>query len=445
MRTIDKLLSFCDAHGMLQRGQRVLCAVSGGSDSVAMLHMLLQVAPQRSISIEVAHYNHCLRGAESDRDENFVRGLCAELEVAFHSRSGDVASRARELGRGIEETARLMRYEFLSGVAEHIGANVISTAHTADDNAETVLMHLARGSGARGLSGIPPVRGRIIRPMLCLSRNEVQDYLEEYGLDHVEDSTNDDPSYTRNRVRKELMPFFHAMNPSFSREVLSACELLREDDAFLDGLASDFLATQPEEGIDARALCALAAPVASRVIRIAAPDNASLSRQTIDRVLGFASAGRSGSAVQLNDDLEARLDQGKLYIGPKKLPGLIEKTQLKPGQTAIVPTRWKVSCTYKSCISDPCCTVCDFSVRGDLPELNIRSRQEKDALLLEYRGGRKTLKKLFIEAKIPVWRRGLVPVLASGDRAIAVPGFGVDEEFRAKAGQSAYIIKFSEE
>ena len=258
MKTIDKLGSFCDSHGMLQRGQRVLCAVSGGSDSVAMLCMLLQVAAERSLSIEAAHYNHRLRGEEADRDENFVRSLCAKLGVRFHSESGDVAQRAGELGTGIEETARRMRYEFLMRTAERIGADVISTAHTSNDNAETVLMHLARGSGARGLAGIPPVRGKIIRPLLCLTRQEVQEYLTRNGIDHVEDSTNDDPSYTRNRVRIELMPLFHAMNPSFAQDVLSLSELLRADDAFLDSLAWDFLTAQEKGSIDAQALCALA-------------------------------------------------------------------------------------------------------------------------------------------------------------------------------------------
>ena len=161
-------------------------------------------------------------------------------------------------------------------------------------------------------------------------------------------------------------------------------------------------------------------------------------------MLKFASAGRSGAIVQLQNGFEARLDQGKLSFSQKKLPDIIEKTPLIQGRTVIVPTRWAVTCTYESCVTDAECTVNDFLVRGDIKDLNIRSRVEKDALLLAFRGGRRTLKKLFIEARIPVWRRGLVPVLASGDRAIAVPGFGVDEEFRAGTGESAYIINFAE-
>ncbi|NLT39316.1 MAG: tRNA lysidine(34) synthetase TilS [Clostridiales bacterium] len=445
MKTISRFLSYCDSYGMLPRGERIMCAVSGGSDSTAMLCMLMEAAPERELQIEAAHFNHRLRGEESDRDEEFVREFCLERGIPLHSGSGDVAAVSDKTGKGIEETARKLRYEFLESAARRSGCGAVATGHTADDNAETVIMNLLRGSGARGLAGIPPRRGSIIRPVLCFTRSELRGYLAEKGVGYVEDSTNEDRAYTRNRIRLEVMPVIRELNPSCAGDILSACELLRRDDAFLDGLAVDYLAAGPVGKIDAGSLCALPLPVASRVIRLAAPGDTELTRERIETVLEFAKSGRSGTAVQLPGGFEARLDQGILSFSRSADACKIERFDLKPGKTDIPGTRWTVSCSYRRAEPGDTCTKYRFAVKGGCTDLNIRSRQEKDALTLKYRGGTRTLKKLFIEARIPVRERGLVPVLASGPRAIAVPGFGIDEHFRAKAGECAYIINFSEE
>lgn len=151
---------------LLPPGGGVLCAVSGGADSVYLLCRLCELRESLGLRVWAAHYNHCLRGAESDRDEAFVRDLCAGLGVEAYSGRGDVAAFARENGLGTEDAARRLRYAFLEQTADALGADAIATAHTADDNAETMLLNLARGAGLRGLCGIPPRRGRVIRPIL---------------------------------------------------------------------------------------------------------------------------------------------------------------------------------------------------------------------------------------------------------------------------------------
>ena len=196
---------------------RVLCAVSGGADSVCLLHSCLRLARGGDTTVCAAHYNHCLRGGESDRDERFVRSLCASLGVELRVGRGDVAAYARGRGMGTEEAARELRYAFLEEAADELGCGYILTAHNADDNAETMLMALVRGSGPRGLAGIPPRRGRILRPMLGATRAEIEAYLAENGLEHVEDSTNECTDYTRNRIRKLCMPVLREINPPLRR------------------------------------------------------------------------------------------------------------------------------------------------------------------------------------------------------------------------------------
>ena len=200
---------------------------------MAMLHALTAVSSQRGFSVAVAHYNHKLRDAESDADEAFVRDYCARHGIAFHAGSGNVKAHAAEHGVGIEEAARNLRYAFFSSVAEASGALKIATAHTADDNAETIVMNLVRGTGQVGLSGIPPCRGMIIRPILRVSRDEVMRYIEAFGIPTVEDSTNSLDIFTRNKIRLSVMPVLKEINPRFNEAVIATSAISRADEAYL--------------------------------------------------------------------------------------------------------------------------------------------------------------------------------------------------------------------
>ena len=192
-------------YAMLPAGGHVLCAVSGGADSVCLLHLLKGQAEAAGFSLTAAHFDHGLRGEDSRRDAAFVEQLCRDWGVPCVTGSGDVAAEARRRGAGIEETARDLRYTFLEQTADRVGAGVIATAHNADDNVETLLLHLVRGSGLQGLTGIPPRRGEVVRPLLTTSRAEIMDYLEEHHIPHREDSSNSDEAFTRNRLRREIL------------------------------------------------------------------------------------------------------------------------------------------------------------------------------------------------------------------------------------------------
>ena len=209
------------AYDMLRPGEPVLVALSGGADSVALLRVLRELG----YAVRAFHLNHCLRGAESDRDEAFCRTLCAQLGVELTVERVDVAAAAREQSKGVEETARRIRYARLHDAAQ--GAK-IATAHTADDNLETMLFHLVRGTGPKGLAGIPPVRGQIIRPLLQVERAQVETYLASLGQDYVTDSTNMDETYTRNRIRHTVVPALWAIQPSAAQAAARLRDMQRQ-------------------------------------------------------------------------------------------------------------------------------------------------------------------------------------------------------------------------
>jgi len=265
---IEKILDFADDHEMLPESGVVLVCVSGGADSMCLLEAMRHISYERGLSLAAAHYNHELRGEESDRDETFVMDICEEHGIPFYSGRGNVANYAKKRGLGIEEAARDMRYDFFYDLAEQLGAERIATAHTMDDNTETMIINLARGTGTNGMSGIPPVRDKVIRPLLHTSREEIMAFISERGISYVEDSTNSLDLYTRNMVRRNIIPLMIEINPRFNEAASTASILFRADEEFIADIADLFLLERCM-GLtaDASDLAILPFSVSSRVIR----------------------------------------------------------------------------------------------------------------------------------------------------------------------------------
>ena len=226
---LNKLERFIREKALLTAGDTVTCAVSGGADSMALLWGLYLLKDKLSLDVRAAHFNHRLRGEESDADAAFVREFCGRFEIPLSVGSGEV----KPGSKGLEAAARDARYAFLETLP-----GKIATAHTADDNAETLLMHLVRGTGLKGLGGIAEARGRIIRPMLTVTRQEVLAFLEEYHIPHREDSSNETDDFLRNRLRHHVMPLLKAENPRLSQNLSAMAQRLRQDEAALQAISA---------------------------------------------------------------------------------------------------------------------------------------------------------------------------------------------------------------
>ena len=419
----------------------VLAAVSGGADSMCLLALLKEVAEVRGFTVAAVHFNHRLRGEESDRDAAFVDNICSGQNIACYVGEGDVARFAAENGIGVEAAAREMRYSFFYETAEKTGAVKIATAHTADDNAETMLLNLVRGTGLTGLCGIPPVRGNIIRPLLETSREEVERFLEERGIPHVEDSTNSQDIYTRNKLRHSVIPVLKQINPRLTDAVSSAARLLREDDEYLDGLADNFIKEHCSGGrVPVRELEQMATAIAGRVIKKMADG---LSSKHVAAILELCisdspSAGVSAPSISVYreyNDIVFDSDLNESGFAPVTI-SLDETVDLPEANL-------RISCCealyddkiYKSFTT--------FLFKSDevCGKIILRPRMPGDKLALAGRNVTKTLKKLFIENRIPARKRSLVPVIADDLGVLAI--FGIGRGMRALPSLGDTVIKMT--
>lgn len=315
------------ASGVPLAGQRVVLGLSGGADSVALLDAMVSLAGRHRFGVVAAHLDHGLR-PESVEDAAFCRRLCERLGVPFHAAEADVSARARRERGGLEQAARRERYRFLRRVREETGAAVIAVAHTRDDQAETLLMRLLRGAGATGLGGMRPRVGRLLRPLLEVSREEVLAHLRDRGLGWREDPSNADLRHLRNRVRHELLPYLEArFNPALREGLARTAGLLAEEAAHLGAEADALLERIARaEGasivLDAAGLASAPPAVARVAARQALRRAGGLARVRavhVERILELArSKGSPGRRLPLPGRREVRYRQGELCLGPRE-------------------------------------------------------------------------------------------------------------------------------
>ncbi len=437
------IIDFAIKYNMLPKGSTVLAAVSGGKDSMCLLHILKEQEKQLDFKLVCAHFDHRLRGAESDRDKSFVENYCAEADIPFVCGAADVAEYAEKGGLGIEEAARILRYDFLERTAEKLGAQRIATAHTAEDNAETLLMNLSRGCGLTGLCGIPPVRGKIVRPMLEMTTAEVLEYLKANGVPHVEDSSNKSDDYTRNRLRHQVIPELYRINPAFGESAARCVSLLREDDEYLSALAEDFLKDKMQDkSFLVQELAALPPPIFARVVRMAA--GTELSKTHVEAVQKLLTAKSPHAAADL-PGIRAFRDYERLIFGQTDT-GEITPRVLMPGENLVIPeagvqiSRRKIPNCIE--IHNSVNTFC-FKSGSICGNITVASRRSGGNIRLAGRNCTKSLKKLFSEARLNGQGRSAVPVLYDELGAIAVSGFGIAERCIPQSGDDVDLVKIS--
>ena len=442
------LAAFADRHGMLPCGSRVLVALSGGRDSMALLTALEELAPLRALTLSAAHYDHGLRGAESRRDRDFVQDWCRTRGIPLTVGAGDVAARARQARRGIEETARAMRYDFLRQAARAAGADRIATAHNADDDLETILLHLVRGAGLDGLTGIPPVRGDLIRPLLSQPRRDIDGYLARKGVPWVEDSTNAQTQYARNRLRREVLPVLRELNPNLAGTLSANLDHLRADRDYLYAQAAPVLAqaVRTAEGVKvpAAALAALPKPVAARAVKglLALAGRYTLSSSHLDRVLALAASDRPDARGDLPEGLTVGREYGWLWFrnGKEAAPTRTAPIPV-PGEGVYpLPGGWTVTLRAGRSKGERGPHLC--ALLPPHQPLVLRTRAPGDRLTLPGRPT-KTLKKWYIDEKIPRHLRDALPVLADEDGVVAAAGLGPQADRVAPAGTDALLAAFS--
>ena len=413
-------------------GCRVLAALSGGADSVAMTLLLQSLAKENDFTLCAAHVNHQIRGEEAERDAEFCRAFCEARGIPFRLLVGDARQVAATRRQGLEEAARTMRYELLQSAANTMQADWIATAHTADDQLETVLLNLMRGSAARGLSGIPPVNGRILRPILPLERADTETIARLAGTGYVTDSTNASDAYARNRLRNQVIPVLRSLNGNVARNALENGSILREEDQYLAELAADALATvRNGERLSVSAVQTLPEAMRSRVVRLWGEEfGLRLDRRKTAAILALLISRCPSSLCELSDGKICRRIYGELAIETASEPPEDFSVPLPLGKTEPVGRKYtaegrflagspaKTQQVYK--LFNHCFLNCD-TIKG---MVCIRNRRPGDRFARNASSGSKSLKQVFTDLKIPADTRRELPGGADEAGVLWVYGIG---------------------
>ncbi len=444
-------------YGMLSGGERVVVAVSGGPDSVCLLNVLHALSPDFDLTLHIAHLDHMFRGKESAAEARFVAELAARLGIPATIEAIDAAAYCREHGLAAQAGAREVRYGFLERVAAETAASRIATGHTADDQAETMLLRLLRGAGLSGLSGIPPVRGNIIRPLIERTKTEVLEYVRTNALECVSDSSNVKTVYARNRIRLELIPLLKQFNPRIVETLAAEASLLRDDDeaaeARVGEIADSVILHEEDRIVLVRGTFAgLPGAWQRRLLRTAvqaAGGASELSFIQTEEALSFVSSAQSGRRLNLPGGVVIEreyerfiisIDPGSSsYVRPVQVPGTSDIPEAGLCVHAAVSGPAGV---HTDVLSEAVMEAVEenyfWQAQFDYDKINatlqVRSRLNGDWFCPSGMGGkRKKLQDFFVDLKVPRRRRDLVPLLAAGSDILWVIGFRTDERFRPAA------------
>lgn len=422
------------AHGLLEPGQGVVAAVSGGADSVALLLCLSALAPELGFRLYAAHLHHGIRTA-ADGDLEFVERLCARLGVALHTGRADVPELAKETGLGLEAAGREARYAFLEEARARFGAARVAVAHHGDDQAETVLLHLLRGSGLKGLCGMQYKRGPVIRPLLGAGRGEIEAYLKGRNQPWRTDETNLSPAAgARNRIRLEIMPCVEAhINPGARAALCRAAALLQADEAYLCGQAREALeAARLPRGYSREKLAALPPALRGRALGLALTEAGAgqdVERRHIEGLEALLGA-KTGAHLDL-PGMGADIVYEAVVFSPAAPAAMAFCAPLALAGATRTPLGEFYAAPYAGpLILDPGVAIMDADKLP--PGLAARPRRPGDTFFPLGAPGRKKLKAFFIDKKVPrPLREG--PILFSGSEAVFVPGYGIAETVKVDA------------
>lgn len=443
----NKVWQTMEKYHMCAQGCHIVVGVSGGADSIALLHLLNGFAGELGLSITAVHVHHGLRGEEADGDSAFVQNICRNWGIPCKVYYFDVAKEAKVRGLGTEEAGRLLRYEAFERERQ---GGLIAVAHNKNDQGETILMRLCRGAGISGLTGIRPVRDSIIRPLLFCSRKEIEQYCREMGLSYCEDSTNRENVYTRNRIRNQVLPLLEDIYPKAMEHIAQTAEIMTEEEEFLQEQArSLFIKTlkksqEDEIVLDAECLNGMHGAMRKRVLAMAfealegKKDIGSVHYKLLADLLGQV----SGKSLHLPNNIIAELSYGS-FILKKEREKIKDFSYLLPlnGEIFVPEVKLFVGsylCTEKRTqkSQDSCTKVFDYDKIGCA--LFCRTRQNGDRLAIK--NGRKKLKDFLIDEKIPREQRDSMPLIATEDDVLWVVNQRVSAAYQPDENTKNFLI-----
>jgi tRNA(Ile)-lysidine synthase len=457
---VEKAMQTISAYRMLEGCSALLAGVSGGPDSVCLLHLLLEYAGQKNIRLGVAHFNHGLRGAGADQDEAFVHSLANRYGLSFHTAKADVSREARASGRSVEEAGRRLRYRFFRKTADRMGFDRIALGHTQADNAEQVLMNILRGSGPAGLCGIPPVRRTVIRPLIRVSREEIMGYAEENRLSYRTDPSNTDPAFLRNRIRHQLLPLLKKQyNPAVEKTLNRMADIFREDEAWLEEVISVSLENARISSDSSECLLDLAAlqtchkahlrRLLRRALEEVKGDLRSITHTHINAAIEMIYSRHPEGSIDLPSRIRVQKRRGCLAVRreicslrnslPAPSPpaysysldlGRLPATIDIPEISASIAVSLRKSRGFPDFSGTDAPWLACFDLDRIQPPLVIRNPRPGDRFMPLGMKGRQKVKDCFINRKVPRDRRPFYPIVADKDAIIWIAGLQMAEKAR---------------
>lgn len=450
---IQKVFDYASQYKMLNEGDKVIIGVSGGADSICLLFVLLELRKEILFDLVVVHIEHGLRGEDSLLDARYVEEMCEQNNIVFKKYSYSVKEIAKTEKLSLEEAGRKVRYESFYKACKEYGGNKIAVAHNQNDNAETILLNLFRGTGIKGLSGISPMNGMIIRPLLCISRDEIEKYLSEHTIYYRTDATNFEDDYTRNKIRLHLLPFLKEnVNTKAMEHILQAGNYMREAEEFIEKYSKSAatLCVAPKGHgykIDLARFGDQEKIVQTYIIRDCIEKLAhqlkDITSSHIESLLELTTK-EVGKEVHLPYGLIGKMGYSELFLYPKSATGRLEdEGRIIPLEEAIeikIPghyyaRRYNMELSFRILKSEEGQIIPEktytkwFDYDKIKSNLLLRTRKSGDYIQINSQGGNKKLKSYFIDEKIPRKDRDFIPLLADGNHIMWVISHRTSQEY----------------
>ncbi len=426
---ISKALKTINSYKMLENTENIIVGLSGGADSVSLTHFLYTISKKMNFNLHAVHINHGIRNEEAKRDEIFVKDFCKELKINLIIKEVDIPRISKELKIGMEEAGRKIRYEVFNQVANQNKNSKIATAHTLSDNVETILMRLSRGTGLKGLCGIPPVRENIIRPLIEIKREEIEEYCHRNNLSYVNDSSNFEKDYTRNKIRLDIIPKFKEINPNFENAINRAITSIREDENYLENFANKIQSSSsPNEIVSLP--CAIKNRVLMKIINKHSENGSTEQKhiKDLEKIIKNKQGKMciSGGKIISYSKGNLNVEENSNHEYPKwQYP--VKNLNILPEIGAKITLDIISIEEYNKLENKKNIYALDFEKVP--PGSVFRNRRPGDKFTFKERKITKSIKKIFNEVKIPPEDRENIPILANENTVVWTHKIGVSKNF----------------